>query len=284
MRPLFQNYLNLTKPRLTLMAVATASSGFYLGSRGPLVLGLLCHALIGAALVGVGANALNQYLEREADAKMDRTKARPLPTKKIAEKNALIFGLCTALGGAAYLSIFVNTLSAVLGLATLSCYLLLYTPLKQRTWLNTFIGAVSGALPTLIGWSAAAGQLELRAFVLFFILFFWQLPHFFAIAWVYRDDYKNGGFKMLPVTDTNGRRTGIQMALFGILLFLTSLLPTFTGLAGLLYLSAALFSGLLFLTLTLYTSTHKIIYAKPLVTASIFYLAVLNIFLWFDKI
>ena len=284
MKPLFRNYLNLTKPRLTLMAVATVSSGFYLASRGPFILWPLFHALIGAALIGAGANALNQYLERTADAKMDRTKDRPLPAKKIKETDALVFGLCTALAGMAYLYFFTNPLSASFGIATLLSYLLLYTPLKQKTWLNTFVGAVSGALPTLIGWSAARNRLDAGAWVLFLILFLWQMPHFFAIAWVYREDYKNGGFKMLPVIDTEGRLTGIQIAVFSVLLFLASLLPTIVGLTGLLYLSAALFSGLLYLTLTLYVSTHKITYAKPLVSVSICYLAVLNIFLWFDKV
>ena len=277
-------YLKLTKPRLTLMALVTAASGFYLASSGRIDLWRLFHSLTGAALVGVGCNALNQYLERAADAKMERTKNRPLPAKKIKETNALVFGLCAALIGAAYLFFFTNALSALLGVATFLSYLLLYTPLKQKTWLNTFIGALSGALPTLIGWSAAAGHLELRACALSLILFFWQIPHFFAIAWVYRDDYQSGGFKMLSVADADGRQTGVQMTAFGVLLFLSSLLPTFMGLTGLLYLSAAVFSGSLFLTLTLYVSTHKIIYAKPLVSASIFYLAVLNIFLWFDKV
>ncbi len=284
MNSVFRNYLNLTKPRLTLMALATTCSGFYLGTRGPLAFWPLAHALAGAMLIGMGANALNQYLERAADAKMDRTKKRPLPAKKISETSALIFGLCAAFGGVVYLFFFTNALSALLSVAILFSYLLLYTPLKQKTWLNTFVGAFSGALPTLIGWSAATGRLEFRAFALFLILFFWQMPHFFAIAWVYREDYKNGGFKMLPVIDADGRQTGLQMAVFGILLFLASLLPTFMGLTGLLYLSAALFSGLLFLTFTLYVSTHKISYAKPFVSTSIFYLAVLNIFLWFDKV
>lgn len=279
-----RDYLDLTKPRLTCMAVATVSSGFYLGSMGPLSYRALFHALLGAILVGGGANALNQYLERDADAKMSRTEKRPLPSKKIKETKALLFGLGLAFGGLLYLMIFTNLLAALFGVATLSSYLLIYTPLKRKTWLNTFVGAVSGALPTLIGWSAAQGRLSIRAWVLFLILFLWQMPHFFAIAWVYREDYQKGGFVMLPAIDAAGRLTAIQIAIFSVLLFLASLLPTIIGMTGLLYLSAAIITGLLYLTFTLYASAHKITYAKPMVAASIFYLATLNIFLWFDKI
>ena len=267
------------------MALATALSGFYLGSSGPLQFSALFHVMIGAGLIGGGANALNQYLEKDQDAKMSRTRQRPLPSRRMTGNNALFFGLCLALGGLVYLYLLMNSISTGLAFLTLLSYLLIYTPLKRKTWLNTYTGAVSGALPTLIGWSAASGKLPgLKAWILFLILFIWQLPHFFAIAWVYKEDYKNGGFRMLSTDDADGRRTSIQIAIFSVLLFAASLLPTFAGMAGLLYLSAALFTGLLFLTFTLYVASHKIIYAKQLVTASIFYLAVLNIFLWFDKV
>ena len=285
MRANILNYIELTKPRLTLMALATALSGYYLGSEGPLRFVPLLHVMVGAGLVGGGANALNQYLEREDDAKMDRTKERPLPSKKINEQNALFFGLFLALAGMAHLYFFTHPISAFLGLVTLLTYLLLYTPLKQKTWLNTFVGAIAGALPTLIGWSAATGKIPgLKAWVFFLILFTWQMPHFFAIAWVYREDYKSGGFQMLSTRDISGQRTGIQIALFSALLFAVSLLPPFVGITGFLYFSAAFFSGLLFLTFTLYAATHKISYAKQIVAASIFYLAILNIFLCFDKV
>lgn len=285
MRFRFLNYMDLTKPRLTLMALVTALSGFYLSSAGPLHFLPIFHLMIGACLIGGGANALNQYLEKDHDAKMVRTKERPLPSLRIKKSHALLFGLCLALGGVIYLYFLTNPISSGLAFAMLFCYLLLYTPLKQKTWLNTFIGAVSGALPTLIGWSAGSGHVpDLKAWVFFLILFFWQMPHFFAIAWVYREDYKAGGFRMLSTENMAGPRTGAQIALFSVLLFTASLLPTFVGIAGLLYFSAALFTGLLFLTFALFTASHKIIYAKQLVTASIGYLAILNIFLWFDKI
>ena len=281
----FSNYMQLTKPRLTLMALVTALSGFYLGSSGQFHFLPMFQLMIGACLIGGGANALNQYIEKDYDAKMVRTKERPLPSLRIKKNHALLFGLCLALGGVIYLYFLANPLSSGLALAMLFCYLLLYTPLKQKTWLNTFIGAVSGALPTLIGWSAGSGQLpNLNAWVFFLILFFWQMPHFFAIAWVYREDYKAGGFRMLSIEDRAGQRTCVQIALFSVLLFAASLLPTFVGIAGLLYFSAALFTGLLFLTFALYASTHKMKHSKELVSVSIFYLAVLNIFLWFDKI
>src|SRR3989338_9012253 len=198
MKVSFSNYMQLTKPRLTLMALVTALSGFYLGSSGQFHFLPIFHLMIGACLIGGGANALNQYLEKDHDAKMVRTKNRPLPSLRIKKNHALMFGLCLALGGVIYLYFLTNPISSGLAFAMLFCYLLLYTPLKRKTWLNTFIGAVSGALPTLIGWSAGSGQLpNLKAWVFFLILFFCQMPHFFAIALVYREDYKAGGLRML---------------------------------------------------------------------------------------
>ena len=285
MKTRFLAYISLTKPRLTLMALATALSGYYLGSSGPLNFVSLLSVIVGAGLIGGGANALNQYLEINQDALMLRTKKRPLPSSQLREQNAFFFGFLLAFAGIAVLYFLTTRIAAFLGLTTLLTYLLIYTPLKQKTWLNTFVGAISGALPTLIGWSAATDKLpDLKAWVLFLILFTWQMPHFFAIAWVYREDYKNGGFQMLSTIDLDGRRTRTQIALFSVLLFAASLLPVFVGLAGLLYFSAAFFTGILFLTFTLYAATHKINYNKQIVGASIFYLAILNIFLCFDKI
>lgn len=280
-----QDYIDLTKPRLTLMVLATALSGFYLGSSGPLSFSSIFHVGVGTWLLASGANALNQCLEKESDAKMNRTKERPLPKNRLSEKQAFIFGSSVSLGGAACLYFLVNPVSSAIGVFTLLTYLLVYTPLKRRTWLNTFVGAVSGALPTLIGWSGASGGFPgPKAWVIFLILFLWQMPHFFVIAWVYREDYKNGGFRMLSSEDLSGQRTAVQIAVFSVLLFIASLLPTFFGIVGMLYFTAAFFTGLLFLTFTLYSASHKIIYAKQLVATSIFYLAILNIFLWFDKI
>jgi protoheme IX farnesyltransferase len=267
------------------MALVTALSGYYLGSQGaPRAAGLI-YVMIGAGLIGGGANALNQYLETTQDGKMNRTKDRPIPSRKLKKKSALFFGLFLSLTGSVILFFLSSRISAGLALVTLCTYLLLYTPLKLRTWLNTFVGALSGALPTLIGWTAATNAApDLKAWVFFLILFTWQMPHFFAIAWVYREDYKSGGFQMLSTIDADGRRTGALIALSSALLFGVSLLPVFVGIAGLLYFSAAFFTGLLFLTLTLYAAAHRMNYHKQIAAASIFYLAILNIFLCFDKI
>ena len=278
------DYLILTKPRLTLLALATALSSFYIGLSNRLEPALLLNTLLGAALVGGGANALNQYFERNIDARMKRTEKRPLPSGKLTEKRALLFGSVLSFLGVLNLFFFVNPLTGIVGLITFTTYVFLYTPLKQKTPLNTFIGAVPGAMPCLIGWTAAAGHLNYKAWVLFLILFVWQLPHFLAIAWVYREDYKRGGLKMLAASDSDGRNTGRQLILYSTLLLALSFLPTLIGITGLLYLTAAIFSGLLFVAFASYIGTHRLVYAKEFVPISIFYLAVINIFMLLDKV
>lgn len=279
------DYLALTKPRLTLMSAATAMSSFYIASEKTLDWTTAFYLLIGIALVGGGSNALNQYMERDSDALMPRTQKRPLPSKKITSKNALIFGALLTFFGTAYLLFFINFLSAIIGAATCLIYLFAYTPLKKKTWLNTFVGAISGALPCLIGWAAAGGSfVKWPVYSLFFLLFVWQLPHFFAIAWVYKEDYKAGGYQMLSTIDRDGKKSAFSIAIFSVLLFIASLLPALSGVAGSLYLTAAIMSGLLFLAFTLYSAAHKIAHAREIIKGSIMHLGILNLFLLFDKI
>jgi protoheme IX farnesyltransferase len=235
-------YAELTKPRITILVLVTTLVGYLLGTEGQVQLGRLVHALLATGLVAAGASALNQFLERDADGRMRRTRRRPLPSGRIAPERALGFAIDLATLGVIWLAVAVNWASALVAALTLAVYLLVYTPLKRRTPWCTAVGAVPGALPPVIGWVAARGQLGEGALILFAILFLWQLPHFFAIAWLYREDYARGGFPMLPVVDTGGRMTVIQIGLASALLVAVSLVPHLIGLAGLVYLIGA--SGL----------------------------------------
>ena len=250
----YVDYLELTKPRLTGLAVATSLIGFLLGSTDSLQIGKLLVVLIGTALTGGGAGALNQYLEKEEDAQMQRTKGRPLPSGRIDPESALMFGVVLSILGLGVLTFGANPLSGTLAVLTLGSYLFLYTPLKRRTALCTLVGAIPGALPPLIGWAAARASLGLEAWLLFSILFLWQLPHFLAIAWIYRDDYARAGFKMLPVLDPEGGLTSRQITLYCLALVPVSLFPTVFGFAGIVYFLGALVSSLAFLRYGLVTA------------------------------
>ncbi len=225
--------------------VLTAAAGFYLGSeRGVGVdLGLLLRTLIGTALVAAGTNAFNQWRERDVDARMHRTQGRPLPSGRITPRAAAAFAGIISIAGVAYLALAVNLLTAGLAALTLACYVLLYTPLKRTTTLNTLIGAVPGALPIVGGWTAAGGNLGPAVAALFWILFLWQLPHFLALAWIYREDYRRGGLAMLSVEDADGRHTGRMVLLYATALLPVSLLPTLLGVTGALYFFGALALG-----------------------------------------
>src|SRR5262249_16406956 len=220
---------------------------FYLGIQGPMKYLLMFHAVLGTAMVASGAAALNQLLEREHDAKMRRTKNRPLPSGRLQPTTVMIFGgVCSCLG-LLYLALAVNLTRSVIGAVSLLSYLFIYTPLKRVTWLNTAVGAVPGALPPLMGWTAARGELTGEGWALFAILAFWQLPHFLAIAWIYRGEYEKAGFKMLPVIDPQGHRTGRQAVSHTLGLLPVSLCPFLFGLTGPVYLAGALVLGLGFL-------------------------------------
>ena len=269
-------YLELTKPRITFLIVLTSAAGFCLGSPGAVDYALLTHAMIGIALLSSGIATINQFMERDLDALMRRTEKRPLPTGRLLPFEALWFGLALTLTAEVYLASFVNLLTAALGLTIIAGYLLLYTPLKTRTTLSTVVGAFPGAMPPLIGWAAARGQVGIAAWVLFAILFLWQFPHFLAIAWMYREDYGRAGILMLPVVEPEGRVTGQQIVAFTIMLIPVSLLPAVMGISGRVYLVAAIVLGLLFLVSSVRAALSKSNqHARQLLLASVLYLPLL---------
>lgn len=253
----FADYLTLTKPRITGLAALTTWVGYLLGSGGQASGVTLVPLLFGTWLVVGGAGALNQWWERDVDALMERTKRRPLPAGRLQPRSALRFGVGLALIGLAILAVGAHRTTAALAAAALLIYLCLYTPLKRRTSLCTLVGAVPGAVPPLMGWSAAHGTLEVEAWWLFAILFLWQLPHFLAIAWLFREDYARAGFKMLPVIDADGGVTGRQIVVYALALLPVSLAPTLLGLAGGVYFAGALLLGLGFLGMGLWAAVVR---------------------------
>ncbi len=276
---------DLVKARLTTLVLLTTVVGFYLGVRGPVDYFLLIHTLLGTALVAGGAAALNQLIEREHDAKMRRTEDRPLPAGRLQPETVLIFGGILSIVGLAYLAWKVNLLTSVLGIVTLISYLFVYTPLKRVTSLNTVIGAIPGALPPLMGWTAARDVISIEGWSMFAILFFWQLPHFLAIAWMYREDYARGGFVMLPNIDPDGIRTGRQAVSHTLGLLAVSLFPVLLGLSGWFYCAAAILLGGTFLwSAILFSRQLTISSARKLFFVSIIYLPLLLGLMVFDKI
>ena len=232
--------LELAKPRIVGLVTVTAAAGFYLAAPAGVGLGLFLHLLVGTVLVAAGTNALNQVAERDVDALMHRTARRPLPTGRVSYLTAASAAWIAGAAGVTYLATFVNGVTALIAAATLVSYVFLYTPLKRHTSLNTLIGAVPGALPIVGGWTAAGGSLGIEAWVLFWILFLWQLPHFLALAWMYREDYARAGLRMLSVGDVDGRQTFQQAVLYGLALLPVSLTPTVVGIAGPWYFFGAL--------------------------------------------
>jgi protoheme IX farnesyltransferase len=278
-------WADLVKARLTALVVITTLVGFYVASKGSVDLVLMLHTVAGTALLASGAAALNQLLEREHDAKMRRTEDRPLPSGRLSPETVLIAGGVLCLGGLLYLAAKVNYLTALLGVLTLVSYLFVYTPLKRVTTLNTAIGAIPGAIPPLMGWTGARGEITSDGWTLFAILFFWQLPHFLAIAWLYKEDYARAGFAMLPVVDVDGRRTGSQAVSHTLGLLPVSLCPTLFGLAGGFYFISALLLSVTFVWFAVQFSrqlTPK--RARQLFFASILYLPLLLGSLVLDKI
>jgi heme o synthase len=265
--------------------VLTTLVGFYLGSPSPVNYLLMLHAVLGTALVASGAAALNQLLEREHDAKMRRTKNRPLPSGRLQPATVMVFGGVCACAGLLYLALAVNLTTSVIGAISLVSYLFIYTPLKRLTWLNTAVGAVPGALPPLMGWTAARGELSREGWALFAILAFWQLPHFLAIAWMYREEYAKAGFKMLPVIDPQGHRTGRQAVTHTLGLLPVSLCPFLFHVTGPVYLVGALVLGLAFLWFAIQFARHMTIpRARQLFFVSILYLPLLLVMMVLDKV
>jgi protoheme IX farnesyltransferase len=278
-------YADLFKARLTFLVLLTTLVGFYIGFRGPVNYLLMLHTVLGTALLAAGASALNQLLEREYDAKMRRTQSRPLPAGKMQPNTVFWIGLITSLTGLIYLGLAVNPLTSLVGAASLVSYVFIYTPLKRITWLNTAIGAIPGALPPLMGWTAARNDLSREGWALFAILAFWQIPHFFAIAWIYREEYDRAGFKMLPSVDPDGHRTGRQAVSHTLGLLAISLAPFVFHLTGPLYLAGALVLGLAFFWFAIQFARHLTIpRARQLFYISILYLPLLLTVMVLDKI
>jgi len=275
----------MTKPGVMMMVLVTTALGFYFADHGiqdPL---LLAWTLLGSALTCGGASVLNQYLERDADAIMNRTKKRPIPMGIILPEEALGFGVSLVLTGLFVFCWKVNLLTAFLSLLTCFLYVLVYTPMKKLTWLNTTIGAIPGAIPPLGGWAAAAGHLDPGAWILFLIMFTWQHPHFYAIAWLLKEDYKKAGFKMLPVVHPDGKFTIAQIMAFSFLLVAFSLMPSLIGMSGKIYFWGALVlgAGMLY-TAFLFQKSQSNLDARKILGASIAYLPLLLVLIIVDGI
>ena len=279
----FGDYVTLTKPRLNFLVLLTVAAAYSLGAPPDATLIDLIHTLLGTFLVAGGAAALNQVWERATDRLMRRTEQRPMADKRMSVAEGVTFGIVLTVLGAAELAFFVNPLSAAVALVTTASYVLFYTPLKLRTSLSTIAGAVPGALPAVIGWAAATNTLSIEAWVLFGIVFMWQMPHFLAIAWMYRDEYARAGMPLLPVIEPDGRSTGRQAVLYTAVLIPFSMLPTGIGLATAWYLVGAITLGAILMVLSLEFSAKRTVdTARRLFFGSILYLPILWALLVFD--
>lgn len=279
------DYATLMKPELTLLSVLTALGGFYLGASENFSLAKFIHVFFGTLLVGGGVGALNQFIEREHDALMRRTENRPLPAGRILPVEALVFGTLLSVIGIIELTLFANALTGALAVVTLTTYLFLYTPLKRLTWFSTIVGGIPGALPPMMGYAAARGEITGEAWVLFGILFFWQMPHFFSLAWMYRRDYERAGYPMLTVLDKEGRRTTLHILFYCIGLIPISLLLVEYAALGWLYIAGAVLTGGAFLYFAIELLREKSnSAARKLFFASLLYLPVLLAFMVMDKL
>ena len=277
------DFIALAKPRLNLLVVVSALAGYAMGRGDMSGVALLC-TVAGTGLVAGGASAFNQVLERRRDGLMRRTRLRPMPDGRLPVRDALLYASGLSAAGLFTLAIGVNLLSAAMALATLVIYAAVYTPLKPRTSFATVVGAIPGALPPVIGWAAATGDLSRGAWVLFGIVFLWQLPHFLAIAWIYREDYARAGFPMLPVIEPDGRSTGRQAVIYAAALLPLSLAPTLVGMAGTAYFAGALALTLMFLGLSVgFARTRAVADARKLFFGSIVYLPLLWVLMIADR-
>jgi heme o synthase len=278
-------YVALTKPDVSFLVLMTTAAGYYMGVRGPVDWLHLIQTVFATMLIAAGTAALNHYIERDSDRYMRRTAGRPLPSGVLQPREALWFGITLSLAGALDLYFTAGPLAAGLGVATCLSYLLAYTPLKKLTVWATFIGAFPGAIPPMIGWVAATGSLDRGAWLLFGILFFWQFPHFHAIAWMYREDYARAGILMLPVVDREGTRTFRQIILTAAALVGVSLLPAIVGLAGVVYFFGALVVSVALLQVCLWAATSRTnVRAKWLMHATVLHIPVLLGLMIYDKI
>lgn len=279
------DFVALGKPRLNFLVVVSALAGYVMGGSDGLGMLRLAGVLVGTGLVAGGASTFNQVYERDVDALMRRTRLRPLPDGRVQPSEAIAFAAAVSLTGLVILIATTNLLAAAVALATLLTYVVVYTPLKRRTSLATVIGAIPGALPPVIGWTAARGSLSREAWMLFGILFLWQLPHFLSIAWMFREDYARAGFPMLPVVEPDGRSTGRQAVLYGAALIPLSLAPTLMRLTGEVYFAGALVLGLAFLALTIrFARSRSVRDARSLFFSSIIYLPLIWILMIADRV
>jgi protoheme IX farnesyltransferase len=280
-------YIELTKPRIALMVVVTAAIGYFLsmthnGTTGNMQQFLI--AMLGIALAGGGASVLNQYLEQDTDALMDRTKNRPIPSGVVSASVALYLGVIMAISGCFLLLFYVNLLAAFLTLQSTFLYVLVYTPMKRLTWWNTSVGAIPGAMPPLMGWAAASNTLDAGAWILFAVMYIWQHPHFWAIAWMYREDYERGGLKMLPVVEPDCKKMSRQVIGFSLLLIPVSLIPSFIDMSGRVYFVGALALGIYFLVYGIAFVRNKTQEtARTLMRVSLVYLPMLLIIIALDS-
>jgi protoheme IX farnesyltransferase len=284
LKSVIRDYFDLSKPGIGFYSLITTFAAFWMASSGKIDLALLFHTIIATGLVTAGGGALNQVIEIKADAEMKRTEKRPLPAGRVSHTSGLLFGVITSILGTAYLLLAVNALSALLAIGTLAGYLFIYTPSKKITSLSTVIGAFPGAIPILIGWVAVTGSIDIRGWTLFAILFLWQIPHFLAIAWMYRKDYARAGFPMLTVIEPEGISAAHQALIYLVALLPISLFPTRLGLTGSIYFIGALILGIGFLISGVMVAIKRSnTSARQLLFASIIYLPLLLILMVVDK-
>ncbi|GIR89328.1 MAG: protoheme IX farnesyltransferase [Candidatus Neomarinimicrobiota bacterium] len=278
-------YYELTKPSITFMILVSTALGYFMGGNGISNYQHFILTLLGSCLISSGSGALNHFAEAESDKIMHRTNLRPIPAGIILPENAMIFGIALIFIGSGILYFFINTLTCVLALITALMYLFIYTPLKKLTWLNTPVGAIPGAIPPIGGWVAATGSLDAEAWILFAILFLWQHPHFYAIALMFKDDYKKAGLKMLPVVEPNGSRTNRQIIWHALLLIPVSVMPVYINLLGMIYFWAALILGIGYLLSGfILAKQYSVNNARLVLKVSVFYLPILFLTIMVDKL
>ena len=278
-------YYELTKPSITFMILVSTALGYFMGGNGISNYQHFILTLLGSCLISSGSGALNHFAEAESDKIMYRTNLRPIPAGIILPENAMIFGVALIFIGSGILYFFINTLTCVLALITALMYLFIYTPLKKLTWLNTPVGAIPGAIPPIGGWVAATGSLDPEAWILFAILFLWQHPHFYAIALMFKDDYKKAGLKMLPVVEPNGSRTNRQIIWHALLLIPVSVIPVYINVLGMIYFWAALILGIGYLLSGfILAKQYSVNNARLVLKVSVFYLPILFLTIMVDKL
>jgi protoheme IX farnesyltransferase len=283
-----RDYIELTKPRITWLILMSTGIGYFFGLPShawrDINWLLLLHTILGTGLIASGTAALNQWYERAADLKMHRTAGRPLPSGRLIASRALAFGIVLSVAGFVELWLGANLLSGLIGAFTLASYLFLYTPMKQRTWWSTTVGAIPGAMPPMIGYAAAAGAITRESWVLFAILFLWQFPHFYSIAWMYKEDYARAGIQMLPVVEPDCRSTARQIVLYGIALIPVSLVPGMLGMTGRIYLIGALILGLVYLYSGVRVALERtLVRARAVLLTSVLYLPLIYGLMLLDR-